>query len=243
MRKGFLVLILLGLFITAVPMMALALGIDVEAKAGAGLGLGTTNNSDIVGAVRLSGGAGIDCDVYFLKAGPVDLGICVGVDYSYLSFHSTWSNYPYSTFTVMGFSAVTTQTSDTQYNYINVPIMLAGSIPLNSSLRLVLKAGGFVGYFIGGTTNVTYNPQIPGVFTNGPQTLNSNTTYNWEGGLNFTAGIDIPVGSNFSITPQLLYNMGLSNTTMPLPAILGGGSYNNTFWALTAMVGIKYNVL
>ncbi len=231
MRNRLFILILLGALTLGLPMTAAALGLDVEAKGGAGLGLGTTNNPSIVGAVRLSGGAGIDCDVYFLKAGSVDLGICVGVDYSYLSFHSTWSTY---------LGAPSDQTVDSQYNYINIPVMLVGSVPLNSSLRLVLKAGGFVGYFLGGTANISYNPQIPAFgLTNGSATLNSSNTYSWEGGLNFTAGIDIPVGSNVAITPQLLYNMGLSNITVPF----AGTSFNNTFWALTAMVGIKYTVM
>ncbi|MGO9308420.1 MAG: hypothetical protein ACLQDL_05290, partial [Spirochaetia bacterium] len=97
--------------------------------------------------------------------------------------------------------------------------------------------------FLGGTTNLTYNPQIPMVFTNGSQSLDSTNTYGWEGGLNFVAGLDIGVGSNLAITPQLLFNMGLTNNTLPLPAALGGASFNNTFWALTAMVGIKYSTL
>jgi hypothetical protein len=239
MRKGFLVMILLGVLIAAVPMMAVALGLDVEAKGGAGVGLGTTNNPAIAGAVQLSGGAGIDFDLYFLKAGPVDLGISLGVDYSYLSFTSTWSGYPSSPF--IPFS--TTQTAITQYNYINIPLMLAGSIPLNSDLRLVLKAGGFIGWFLGGTSNLTYATQNAFFgMVNGSTTLNSSTTYIWEGGLNFIGGLDISVANNFAITPQILFNMGLTNTTLPVP-YPGTPGFNNTFWALTAEVGIKYKVL
>ena len=97
-----------------------------------------------------------------------------------------------------------------------------------------------MGYFIGGTVNLTYSTQLPlPGFSNGSQTLDSSNTYSWEGGLNFTAGLDFPVGTNVSISPTLLFNMGLSNTTVPF----AGTSFNDTFWALTALIGIKYTVM
>ncbi len=239
MRKGFLVVILLGLVITAVPITVSGLGLDVEAKGGAGLGLGTTDNDDIEGAVRLSGGAGIDADLYLFKAGPVDLGISLGVDYSYLSFHSKWSNY-LSSVTVPFTGQTTDQTTESQYHYINFPIMLVGSMPINSSLRLFVKAGGFIGYFLGGTADVKYDPQLALVgMTDGDADLDSDNTNRWEYGLNFVAGVDIPIGTNLSVSPQILYNMGLTDTSKSF----AGTSFKDTFWALTAMVGIKYKAI
>jgi hypothetical protein len=229
MRKSFPVCILLGFMALTVPKAAFALGIDVEVKGGAGIGLGTTDNKDIEGAVRLSGGAGIDADIYFLEAGPIDLGICVGIDYAYLSFHSKWKNY---------LSYPTSQTTDSKYNYINFPVMIVGSLPINSTMRLFVKAGGFVGYFVGGTAELSYNPQIPPYFTDTDADLDSSNTNRWEWGLNFVAGVDIPIGANFSLTPQLLYNMGLTDTTKSF----AGTSFKDTFWALMPMVGIKYRI-
>ncbi len=238
MREGFPALILLGLMALAVPMTAFAFGVDIEAKGGAGLGLGTTDNDDIEGAVRLSGGAGIDADIYFLKAGPVDLGISVGVDYSYLSFHSKWKNY-LSSVTIPYTGQTTDQTTDSQYHYINFPVMIVGSMPINSTMRVFVKAGGFVGYLVGGTAEVSYDPELALVsMTDTDVDLDSDNTNRWEWGLNFVAGVDIPIGANFSVTPQLLYNMGLADTTKSF----AGTSFKDTFWALTAMVGIKYKV-
>ncbi len=227
MYKGFAVLILLGLMALAVPMTAFAFGLDVEAKGGVGLGLGTTDNDDIEGAVRLSAGAGIDADIYFLKTGPVDLGVCVGVDYSYLSFHSKWKNY---------LSFPTDQITDSKYHYVNFPVMIVGSMPINSTMRLFIKAGGFIGYLVGGTAEVSYDPEIPGFFTDTDVDLDSDNSNRWEWGLNFVGGVDIPIGDKFSVSPQILYNMGLTDTTKSF----AGTSFKDTFWALTFMVGIKY---
>jgi hypothetical protein len=229
MRKLLCILMLLGLVTIGVPMTAAALGLDVEAKGGAGIGLGTTDNKDITGAPRLSGGAGIDADVYLFSAGPVELGISVGVDYSYLSFHSTWKNY---------LSQPTEQTTDSKYSYINFPIMVVGSMPINPSLRLVAKAGGFIGYFLSGTADFTYNPQF-GPFTNGSADLDSSNTIRMEYGLNFTAGVDIAIATNLWVSPALLFNMGLTDTTKPV----GPTDFKDTFWALSLVVGIKYKVL
>ncbi len=239
MRKGFSVLILLGLMALAVPMTALAFGLDVEAKGGVGIGLGTTDNDDIEGAPRLSAGAGFDADIYFLKAGPVDLGICVGIDYSYLSFHSKWKKY-LSSITVPYTGQTTDQITDSKYHYVNFPIMIVGSMPINDTMRAFIKAGGFIGYLVGGTAEVTYDPELPLTgFSDADVDLDSDNSNRWEWGLNFVGGVDIPIGSNFSISPQLLYNMGLTDTTKKV----AGTSFKDTFWALTFMVGFKYKVL
>ncbi|MGO9309047.1 MAG: outer membrane beta-barrel protein [Spirochaetia bacterium] len=229
MPNRLFILILLGSLTIGLPMTATALGLDIEADAGAGLALGTTNNPSITGEASMAAGGGVGIDLYLFKLGSVDLGICLGVDYSYLSFNSTWSTY---------LGQPTDQTSDANYTYINFPIMLVGSVPITSSVRLVVKAGGFAGYFAGGTASVTYSSQF-GSFTNGSSNLNSSNTYTWEGGLNFTVGVDLPVGTNVSFSPALRFNMGLSNTTVPF----AGTSFNDTFWALTALIGIKYKAI
>jgi hypothetical protein len=230
MRKWLFIVLLLGLVTIGVPMTAAALGLDVEAKAGAGIGLGTTDNSDITGAARLAADGGIGVDLYLLVVGPVDLGLSTGVDYSYLTFHSTWSNF---------FGQPTDQTTDATYNYINVPIALVGSMPLNPTLRLVVRAGAFIGYFLNGTADVTYTPELGGPFTNGSVDLDSSNTIRMEYGLHFTAGVDWDLGGGLAVAPALQFDMGLTDTSKNST----GNDFNDTFWSLTLMVGIKYKVL
>jgi hypothetical protein len=185
MRKQLLVAILLGLATIGVPMTAAALGLDVEAKGGAGIGLGTTDNTDIKGAPRLAADGGVGVDVYLFEAGPVTLGVSTGVDYSYLTFHSTWKNLS------AGPLGTTDFTSDATYNYINVPIALVGRMPLNPTLRLVARAGAFIGFFLNGTSDNSYDHPIPlAGLTNGKADLDSGNTIGMEYGLHFTAGVD-----------------------------------------------------
>jgi hypothetical protein len=41
------------------------------------------------------------------------------------------------------------------------------------------------------------------------------------------------------VSPALLFNMGLTDTTKPI----GTTDFKDTFWALSLVVGIKYTVL
>ena len=223
MRKWLFVLILLGLAALTLPMTVGAFGLDVEAKAGAGIGLGTTDNKNITGAARLAAGGGVGIDLFLLNAGPVTLGLSTGVEYSYLTFHSTDSNY-------QGYGL--NVTTDATYNYITVPIALVGSMPLSSSLRLVMRAGAFIGYFLNGSADLTGDV----VQTSD---LDSSNTEQWQYGLHFTAGADIDLGGNFSVSPALQFDMGLTDTSVNAVA----GPYKDTFWSLTAIVGIKYKAM
>jgi hypothetical protein len=232
MRKMLCTVVLLGLVTIGVPMTAAALGLDVEAKAGAGIGLGTTDNSDVTGDPRLAADGGIGIDLYLFTVGPVDLGLSTGVEYSYLTFHSKWSDNP-----MPGVDMIT----DATYNYVNVPIALVGSMPLNSSLRLVVKAGAFIGYFLSGSADISFDPKIAPDSTND---LDSDNTEQFEYGLHFTAGVDWDLGGGLSVAPALQFDMGLTDTTVNGdPAPLGPGKFNDTFWSLALMVGIKYKVL
>jgi hypothetical protein len=233
MRKILVVLILLGIVAVALPMTATALGLDVEAKAGAGIGLGSTDNKDITGAARLSAGGGIGLDFYLVSLGPVDLGLSAGAEYSHSTFHYTWSD-----FAIPG----TDQTADATYGYLNIPISLVCKLPVTESIQVILRAGGFIGFFEAGYADLTYNPENIGFgLVNGRETLNKDNTIMMAYGLHFTAGADIALGSGFVLAPSLQFDMGLTDITknvQPLP-----GTFNDTLWALTAMVGIKYKVL
>jgi hypothetical protein len=229
MQKRLSVLILLGLVFLAVPMTVTALGLDVEAKAGAGVGLGTTDNTDITGVARLAAGGGISVDLYLLSLGPVDIGLSTGVEYSYLTFHSTWANK-----VALPPSDMTT---DSIYNYLNLPISLVGSMPINPSIKLVVRAGGFIGYFLSGTYKNTFsNPFIP----SNSGSFDSDSANRWEYGLHFTAGADLALGGSLWVEPALQFDMGLTDTT---PNNATNGHFNDTFWSLTMVLGIKYKVM
>ena len=235
MHRRFTVLILMVLVAAALPMTSAALGLDVEAKGGAGLALGTTDNSAITGAARVAADGGVGIDLYLLKTGSVDLGLSIGVEYSYLTFHSTWAD----KIPVGAPGGASDLTTDSTYNYLNIPISLVGSVPITPSLKLVVRAGGFIGYFLSGTANNTFS-NANYQSQNGTVALDSNSTNQWEYGLHFTAGADFGIGSGLSVEPALQFDMGLTDTT---PNNAQNGSFNDTFWSLILTVGIKYTVL
>jgi hypothetical protein len=229
MRRRLFVLILMSVLVAALPTTAVALGFDVEAKAGAGIGLGSTDNTSITGAPRLAADGGVGIDLYLFNLGGVDVGISTGAEYSYLTFHSVWSN-----FQGLGID----QTSDATYNYLDFPIALVCSIPLSSSMRLVARAGAFIGYFLSGSANLQYPANVFGL-TSGTTTLDSSNTIQMEYGVHATAGADIDLGGGLSVSPAVQLDLGLTDTTVNVP----GNSFKDTLWSLTAMVGIKYKVL
>jgi hypothetical protein len=232
MRKTLAVLILLGLVAFALPMTAAALGLDVEAKAGAGIGLGTTDNPDITGSPRLSAGGGVGLDFYLISLGPVDLGLSAGVEYSHSTFHYTWSNFAFPG---------EDQTADATYGYLNIPISVVCKLPVTDAIQVILRAGGFIGFFHSGYADLTYTVQVPPNLQDGRETLNSDNTIMMAYGLHFTAGADINLGSGFVLAPAIQFDMGLTDitkNTQPLP-----GTFKDTLWALTVVVGIKYKVL
>jgi len=227
MRKTLAVLILLGLVTFALPMTAAALELDVEAKAGAGIGLGTTDNPDITGSPRLSAGGGVGLDFYLISLGPVDLGLSAGVEYSHSTFHYTWSNV---------LSSGSDLVADATYGYLNIPISLVCKLPVTESIQVILRAGGFIGFFEAGFSDNTGFPLLAG-----RHTLDDTNTISMAYGLHFTAGTDIVLGSGFILAPGLQFDMGLTDitkNTLPFP-----GKFNDTLWALTVVVGIKYKVL
>jgi hypothetical protein len=224
--------LVLAAFLVVLPLSAGALGLDVEAKVGGGLALGSTNNPDEGGSPRAGFLGGVGVDVYLLKAGPVDLGVSVGAEYDYLMFHGTYNNFAFPG---------ETQTSDSTYNYLYFPISLVGRVPLTQSLDLTLRAGAFIGHFLGGSANLTYSTEVPPNLVNGTQTLNSSTTLVGEYGLHFTGGLDIALSKSLALSPGVQFDMGLTNTNAVSPT--GGAyTYSDTFWAITATFGIKYNV-
>jgi hypothetical protein len=222
----------------ALPLATNAMGLDLEAKVAGGLALGSTNNPDESGSPRAGFLGGVGVDVYIFTVGPVNVGVSVGAEYAYLTFHGTLNN-----FASAGFGPGITQTSDSIYNYLQFPISLVGKVPLTQSIGITLRAGAFIGHFLGGSATLAYNTN-PFNLLPTSQTLDASTTLIGEYGLHFTGGLDIALGSGLALTPGIQFDMGLTNTSTTNPTGAPGAyPYSDTFWSITATVGIKYTAL
>ncbi len=239
MRHLWFALVLVAAMALALPLASNAIGLDVEAKVAGGLALGSTTNPDEGGSPRAGFLGGVGVDVYLFTVGPVNLGVSVGAEYDYLTFHGVLNNYLSLALSYPGI----TQTSDSTYNYLQIPISLVGKVPLTQSISLTLRAGAFIGHFLGGTSTFTYNPNP---FTGSPaeptsKTLDSTTTLIPEYGLHFTGGVDIALGSGLALSPGVQFDVGLTNTSATDPKTgVGAYPFSDTFWSVTATVGIKY---
>ncbi len=244
MRRTKLVLSLVMAMLLASAIGLSALGLDVELKGGAGLAMGTTDDPDKSGAVRYALDAGLTLDLFLLEPGSMAFGVSAGAGYTNLNFHGVWANYPAQPFAP---PATTTQTSDSTYNYLLFPVALVGKFGLGASRSLTLRAGGFVGYFLSGTTDLTYATENPGNgWVSGEYPLDDSNTQLWMYGLSFYAGLDLFTRGKLSITPSLQFDMGLTDTTIDqeiAPGVIYPPASKDTSWALTANVGIRYNIL
>ncbi len=237
MRNSWLTLVLATSVALALPLAAGAVSMDVEAKVAGGLALGSTTNPDESGSPRAGFAGGVGLDLFLLKAGPVDLGISVGAEYDYLMFHGVLNNFE-SALVGPGI----TQTSDSTYVYLQFPISLVGRIPITQSVDVTLRAGAFIGHFMGGSSTLAYNSNPGNIFPTS-QTLNSSTTIVGEYGLHFTGGADIALSSSLALSPAVQFDMGLTNTNAANPSGAPGQyPYSDTFWSITATIGVKYMV-
>ncbi len=233
MQKRVILALFVLLSAIAIPLAA-SPGLQIEARAGAGLTMGTSSNSNSTGSADLASGGGLVLDFYVVDAGPVALGISAGAEYSALNFHGVTT---YAAVPMFGLPA-TTQTSDSLYNYLLIPVSLVGHMQVSPNLGLTLRAGGFAAYFLGGNSTLSYTTQVPTVYVNGNNALTSSNTSQWEYGLHFSGGPDIGIGQRLTFSPSLEFNMGLTNaevTTTDNP-------YKVTFWSLVVNVGIKYAI-
>jgi hypothetical protein len=235
MRHFWFTLVLAALVALALPVAAGAIGLDVEGKVAGGLALGSTTNPNETGSPRAGLAGGIGVDLFLLKAGPVDLGISVGAEYDYLMFHGVLSN-----FASADFGPGITQTSDSVYQYLQFPVSIVGRFSLTQSLAVTLRAGAFMGYFLGGSSTLSYNTNPFGMLPTS-STLNSSTTLVGEYGLHFTGGLDIALSKSLALSPAAQFDMGLTNTQATNPTLAPGAyPYSDTFWSITATIGIKY---
>jgi hypothetical protein len=228
MRKTLAVLILLGLVTVALPMAAAALGLDVEAKAGAGIGLGSTDNSDITGSPRLAVNGGGNVDFYLASLGPGEIGLSVGGEYSHWTFNYTIAN---------GAAPGVDVIADATYGYFNIPIALVYKLPVSDSIKIVVRAGAFIGLFQAGFADVTSDPAG---FVDMRQSFDSDTTPSMNYGLHFTAGADIALFNGLALAPAIQFDWGFTDVSEDSSQVVPS---KDTVWALTVVVGIKYSVL
>jgi hypothetical protein len=222
-----------------------ALGLDLELTAGGGMAMGTTDDADKSGALRYALVAGVAADLYLLEWPRASFGLSVGAGYANLHYHGVDSAVP-NPFFPLG-PATVTQTSDSTYNYVLIPVTLVGRTQLGGQRALTVRAGGFAGYFLSGTTDLTYSEELDtahgypaDAYSNGPQDLNNTNTEQWMYGLSLYAGLDLLSKGRISVVPSLQFDIGLTDTSIdsmqPTPS-------NDTFWYLTANVGIRYSLL
>jgi len=237
MRKTTVLLFLAAVMFLGGALGLSALGLDVELKAGGGMAMGTTDDADKSGEVRWALDAGVALDLFVLETSRVALGVSAGAGYANLHYYGVWENYPSPPGPP---PSTTTQTSDSEYNYLLFPVALVGRIDLGKERALTVRGGGFAGYFLSGTTVLTYDPEVPLFFVNGEYTLDDSNTEQWMYGLSFYAGLDLISKGRLSIVPSLQFDIGLTDASVDLaypPAS------KDTFWALTANVGIRYSLL
>lgn len=249
MRSFWFTLVLAACVALALPVAVGALGLTVEANAGGGLGLGSTNNPNETGSPRAAVQAGLEADLFLLSLGPVDLGIGTGLEYDNMSNYGTVTQVNPGPIGPPPF----TQNIDSNNNYVYliVPLVITSRIQLSQGMNLTLSAGGFYGFFMGGqATNVSSS--VYGSLPN--ETFNSSNVPGALLGLHFSGGVDFGLGGGFSLSPLIIFNMGLTNITgfPPLPFNQNNYTYTNngttfstytdSLWSLSLLIGIKYNV-
>jgi hypothetical protein len=246
MKKRFCVLLLAVVILVGIPMMASAFGLDVGVQAGGGAAMGTTDDENKSGKLRWAAGGGIAFDIYVLEVNQLSLGFAGGVDYVMLNYYGEAENVPNPAFVPFGPPATTDRTSESTYNYVNLALAAVGSYQFNSNFALIMRAGGFAGYFLKGVADQTYSPEIDtdngyaiDVYSDGEVDLDDSNTEQWMFGLRFYAGAEVMKRGKISVVPGIQFDMGLTDTSkddaQPLPS-------KDTFWALTANVGVKYSI-
>lgn len=243
MRRTHLLLSLATAMLLVSALGLSALGLDVELKGGGGMAMGTTDDPDKSGELRYALDAGLSLDLFLLELGRVSLGLSGGAAYANMNYHGVWDNYPAQPFAP---PATTTQTSDSSYNYLLFPFGLVGKVGLGAR-SLTVRGGGFVGYFLNGTTDLKYATENAGnAWVSDEYPLDDSNTELLMYGLSFYAGLDLFGKGRLKVTPSLQFDIGLTDTTIDqeiAPGVIYPPASKDTFWALTANVGIRYSLL
>ena len=212
-------LLLLAMLIVALPLSSWAFGLDLTVRAGGGLAMGSTDDENKTGMPGFAVGGGAGIDLSLLELSPVTVGLSTGLEYLYLRYESEIE---------LGGPVLT---SDSNYSYLTFPLTLKAGFPVTENLTLAGTAGGFAGYFLGGTSDNTTDPPSP---FDGEVDLEGEIE-EWQFGLRLGLAAEIMGRGRVSVEPGLLFDLGLTDTTITQPS-------RDTFWALTAYVGCRYSL-
>ncbi len=208
--------------------IANAMNLDVGLKGYGGLAGGTTDSSDKTGEIGYAAGGGLILNFYAVDLGKVLLGASSGLEYLYMAYDSE------TTFTPPPFDTVLT--AGVSYSYLKIPLTLRGAFRVSDTFIITADAGTFFGFFIGGKSDNTYDPEV---IPNGEVDLDKDTTYTLDIGLRFAAGVEIGITENMKLSPGVLFDYGLRDTSKDDEL---SPSSKDTFWELNAFIGLVYRL-
>ena len=234
MNKRFCLLLIAALLFMGMPLVVGAIGLDVSVQVGGGAAMGTSDDANKSGKLRWAAGGGLALDIYVLELNKLSVGVSSGADYVLQNYYGETTG-----ITIPILPSTTTRTSESRYNYLNIPFTLVGMLELNENLSLTVRAGGFAGYFLGGKVDNTYTTEWAPFYVNGEVDLDDTNTEQWQYGLRFAVGMDFLKKGKVTLFPLIQFDMGLTDTSIdsmqPRPS-------KDTFWALTVNVGAKYSL-
>jgi len=233
MSKRLFVLFLAMMVFLGIPMVVGALGLDVSVQAGGGMAMGTSDSDLKTGKLRWSADAGLAFDVYAFELGSLSLGLYLGADYVMLNYYGITDLTTYGAGDRVG---------EPRYNYLFIPAAVVGNLGLKVDKSVTVRIGGFAAYFLGGKTDVTYDTEVPlAGLINGEYDLDDTNTEQWMYGIRAYAGVDLFTKGKITISPGIQFDMGLTDATVDIPLFPPDVS-KDTFWALNAIVSVKYGV-
>lgn len=235
MKKQLWVLLFAVVVFLGMPIAVSAIGLDVSVQAGGGAAMGTSDSDLKTGKLRWSAEAGLAVDVYAFDLGSLSLGLSLGVDYAMLNYYgiTDLSAAPYSAGDRVG---------EPRYNYLFIPAAVVGNISLKADKSVTVRIGGFAAYFLGGKTDVTYDTQnIPYGLIDGEYDLDDTNTEQWMYGIRAYVGANLFKKGNLTISPGIQFDIGLTDATVD-QALFPPDVSKDTFWALNALVGVKYGL-
>jgi hypothetical protein len=225
--KMYLVVMIVILFFACT---ASAMNLDVGVRGLGGMAAGTTSTSAKTGEIGYEVGGGLNLDFYIVDLGKMSVGLSSGFEYLYLAYTSE------TTITAPS----TVITADVSYSYLKIPLTVKGAYHVSDNIIITCDAGTFFGIFVGGKSDNTYNPEIPlAGLVNGETDLDKDTTNTLDIGLRFAAGVEIGVSENIYLSPGVLFDWGLRDTSKDDPIT---PSSKDTFWELGAYFGVVYRL-
>jgi hypothetical protein len=233
MKKHLWVLLLAIVVFLGMPIIVTALGVDVSLQAGGGAAMGSSDSDLKTGKLRWSADAGLAMDVYAFDIGSLALGVSLGADYAMLNYYGITNLTTYGAGDRVG---------EPRYNYLFIPAAVVGNMNLKADKSVTVRIGGFAAYFLGGKTDVTYDTEVPlAGLINGEYDLDDSNTEQWMYGIRAYVGVDLFTKGKITISPGIQFDMGLTDATVDIPLFPPDVS-KDTFWALNAVVCVKYGL-